>query len=172
MKRWGHIAVLGWVFLAATGQAADKPVSVVNGVPISREDFIRSYRHQAEQFIAQGVPRDLLGSFGIHLLVLEMLINTELIREVARARGVTISDSDLKKALEAMKKESGFDQAAYEAFAKKVSGSVERYEAMVRTALATQRIFADVDTTVAVTEQEVHDRRRKLTENRSPAVGR
>ena len=133
--------------------------ATVNGKPIPLKDFARSYAQQSDNFRRQGVPADLMKQFGIHKQVIDQLVNTELLSQAAEARGLTTSDADLRKVLKdapAFQKDGKFNKDSYLDYVRQVENTTEvRFEDKLRRQLAAQKLLELVESSVAVSEEEV-----------------
>lgn len=133
--------------------------ATVNGKPISLKDFARSYSQQSENFRRQGVPADLMKQFGIHKQVIDQLVNTELLSQAAEARGLTTSNEDLAKVLKeapAFQKDGKFHKDSYLEYVRQVEGTTEIFfEDKLRRQLAAQKLLELVESSVAVSDEEV-----------------
>lgn len=133
--------------------------ATVNGKPIPLKDFARSYSQQSENFRRQGVPADLMKQFGIHKQVIDQLVNTELLSQAAEARGLTTSNEDLAKVLKeapAFQKDGKFHKDSYLEYVRQVEGTTEIFfEDKLRRQLAAQKLLELVESSVAVSDEEV-----------------
>lgn len=133
--------------------------ATVNGKPIPLKDFARSYAQQSDNFRRQGVPADLMKQFGIHKQVIDQLVNTELLSQAAEARGLTTSNEDLAKVLReapAFQKDGKFDKESYLDYVRQVEGTTEIFfEDKLRRQLAAQKLLELVESSVAVSDEEV-----------------
>lgn len=133
--------------------------ATVNGRPIPLKDFARSYAQQSDNFRRQGVPADLMKQFGIHKQVIDQLVNTELLSQAAEARGLTTTDKDLAKVLAeapAFQKDGKFDKEQYLEYVRQVEGTTEiLFEDKLRRQLAAQKLLDLVESSVAVSDEEV-----------------
>lgn len=133
--------------------------ATVNGKPIPLKDFARSYSQQSENFRRQGVPADLMKQFGIHKQVIDQLVNTELLSQAAEARGLTTSNEDLAKVLKeapAFQKDGKFHKESYLEYVRQVEGTTEIFfEDKLRRQLAAQKLLELVESSVAVSDEEV-----------------
>ncbi|MDP1829879.1 MAG: SurA N-terminal domain-containing protein [Archangium sp.] len=133
--------------------------ATVNGKPIPLKDFARSYSQQSENFRRQGVPADLMKQFGIHKQVIDQLVNTELLSQAAEARGLTTSNEDLAKVLKeapAFQKDGKFNKESYLEYVRQVEGTTEIFfEDKLRRQLAAQKLLELVESSVAVSDEEV-----------------
>ena len=133
--------------------------ATVNGKPIPLKDFARSYAQQSDNFRRQGVPADLMKQFGIHKQVLDQLVNTELLSQAAESRGLTTSNEDLAKVLReapAFQKDGKFNKESYLEYVRQVEGTTEIFfEDKLRRQLAAQKLLELVESSVAVSDEEV-----------------
>lgn len=133
--------------------------ATVNGKPIPLKDFARSYSQQSDNFRRQGVPPDLMKQFGIHKQVIDQLVNTELLSQAAEARGLTTSNEDLVKVLgeaPAFQKDGKFNKEQYLEYVRQVEGTTEIFfEDKLRRQLAAQKLLELVESSVAVSDEEV-----------------
>lgn len=133
--------------------------ATVNGKPIPLKDFARSYAQQSDNFRRQGVPADLMKQFGIHKQVIDQLVNTELLSQAAEARGLTTSNEDLAKVLKeapAFQKDGKFNKESYLEYVRQVEGTTEIFfEDKLRRQLAAQKLLELVESSVAVSDEEV-----------------
>jgi peptidyl-prolyl cis-trans isomerase D len=133
--------------------------ATVNGKPIMLKDFARSYAAQSDNFRRQGVPADLMKQFGIHKQVIDQLVNTELLSQAAEARGLQTTDDELRKVLKeapAFQKDGKFDKESYTAYVREVERTTEpEFEAKLRRQLAAQKLLELVESSVAVSDEEV-----------------
>lgn len=170
-RRYGSyffIAALAILFALQWGpgsQGCDKRIidtetaATVNGKAIPLKDFARSYAQQSDNFRRQGVPADLMKQFGIHKQVIDQLVNTELLSQAAEARGLTTSNEDLAKVLReapAFQKDGKFNKESYLEYVRQVEGTTEIFfEDKLRRQLAAQKLLELVESSVAVSDEEV-----------------
>ena len=133
--------------------------ATVNGQPIPLREFAREYFQQAEQFRRQGVPAEMLKQFGIDKQVLDRLVNAELLAQAAEKKGVAADNQDLAKLLReapAFQKDGKFDKDTYSQFVREYEGSTEiQFEDKLRRQLSAQRLLQLVESSVAVSDDEV-----------------
>lgn len=162
------IAALAVLFALQWGpgsQGCDRRVdttenaATVNGKPIALKDFARAYSQQADNFRRQGLPNDLIKQFGVQKQVMEQLVNGELLAQAAEARGLHTSDDDLKKTLrdvEFFKKDGKWSAEAYQNYVRNYEGTTEvLFEDKLRRQLAAQKLLQLVESSVAVSDEEV-----------------
>lgn len=162
------IAVLAVLFALQWGPGSqgcdsriidEESAATVNGKSIPLKDFARAYGAQSDNFRRQGVPSDMLKQFGIHKQVIDQLVNTELLSQAAEARGLTTSNEDLKKVLKeapAFQKDGKFDRESYVNYVRNYEGTTEvHFEDKLRRQLAAQKLLELVESSVAVSEEEV-----------------
>ncbi len=133
--------------------------ATVNGKTIGVKEFARAYSQRADQFRQQGIPADLLKQFGISRQVLDQLVNEELLAQAAEARGLHASDDDLKQFLRespVFQKDGRWDPEAYQNYVRNYLGTTEvLFEDKLRRSLAAQRLLQLVESSVAVSDEEV-----------------
>ena len=133
--------------------------ATVNGQPIALREFAKNYVQQAEQFRRQGVPSEMLKQFGIDKQVLDQLVNTELLAQAAEKKGVAADNQDLAKVLReapAFQKDGKFDKDTYSQFVREYEGGTElQFEDKLRRQLSAQRLLELVESSVAVSDDEV-----------------
>ena len=132
----------------------------VNGKAIPLKDFARSYGQQSDNFRRQGVPADLMKQFGIHKQVIDQLVNGELLAQAAEARELTATDADIQKVLKdapAFQKDGKFDRESYKDWVREMEHTTEiAFEDKLRRQLAAQKLLELVESSVAVSDEEVH----------------
>lgn len=140
-------------------------VATVNGQTVPVKEFVRLYSSQAQNFRAQGIPADLLKQFGIHKQVIDQLVNGELLAQAAEAQGIRASDDEVVALLiknTEFQKDGKFDQARYEDIINQYEGTTTvQFEEKVRRQLSAQKLLQVVESSVAVSEDEVRARYQK-----------
>jgi peptidyl-prolyl cis-trans isomerase D len=132
--------------------------ATVNGQTIPLREFAVNYSQQAESFRRQGVPAEMLQQFGIHRQVLDNLINAELLAQAAEKQGVAASDEDLKRTLReipAFQKNGRFDLETYKQVLEFDRQTQVHFEDKLRRQIAAQRLLELVESSVAVSDDEV-----------------
>ena len=92
--------------------------AVVNGKEITTQEFAESYARYMNMMRSQGqpIPDALARQFGLPKQVLNQLVDTELLAQAAKERGITPSDEELARIIHRnpdFQKDGKFDAATY-----------------------------------------------------------
>jgi foldase protein PrsA len=132
--------------------ACSKPAATVNGKKISRETLEKHLKVRLAEHGQQNVGID---EKKLREAVIQQLINERLTLDEAAARGITVSDAEVDKAIEAIKKQSG-----EEAFGKslKERGETEKsFRQLTKDRMVMDRFIGSLAKETDVTEQEMGD---------------
>ncbi len=138
--------------------------AVVNGKEISLPDFRRAYGQRLQAFRASGsdIPESLARQIGLPGRVLDELVTAELLAQAADAHGIAASDGELLDLLHKspdFQKDGQFNFARYtEVLRDYYRKTAPDFEGDLRRRLAAGKMLVVVDTSAAVSEEEVHAR--------------
>lgn len=138
-------------------QEASKVVAVVNGTDIINSELDTSIEQFSQVAVAQGVDlTDADTQTEIRNQSLEVLVNTELLKQEARERGLSISDEEVDIRLNEIKIELGGEEVLNERM-ESLGIETDKLRSDVKDELLIQslldQIFAEKDTTVS--EEEI-----------------
>jgi foldase protein PrsA len=133
------IAILGGA-LAACSEPTAEAVARVNGEDITREEFDRIYAQVATQFGGE-IPEDQAVEY--RKLLLDMMIESALIRQEAERLGADLSDEAVEEGLSGMMGETT-DMAEFEARVVEAGLTMEDLRSSIRDDLAQQFLSAHV----------------------------
>ncbi|MBS2027219.1 MAG: SurA N-terminal domain-containing protein [Deltaproteobacteria bacterium] len=134
----------------------------VNDESISIHDFNRQYRlqlAQIEQRAGQPINEELAERMGFRKQALESLVNTTLLVQEAKKRGLAVGDAELAAELQkvpSFQKDGAFDKDAYEKVLTYQNTTPDEFEAKERDALLAQKMASIVMGSAVVTDEEVH----------------
>jgi hypothetical protein len=144
---------------AASVFSAGKAVAKVNGEKITQKELDTSVSQIAAGAEAQGMdPKDPELVAQIQTQAVEMLINTELLMQEAKVRGVSVSDEDITARITALTEEVGGEEVLAERMAQfGIDNKTLRRD--VRNELTIQKLLAEVfaEKEVAITDEEVKE---------------
>ncbi|MCA2981510.1 MAG: SurA N-terminal domain-containing protein [Myxococcaceae bacterium] len=142
-----------------------EPVATVNGQTVPLKDFIGQYQAQAQQFRAQGVPPEFLKQFGIHKQVVDRLVNTELLAQTAEAQGLRATDDEVVAIIlkdTSFQRDGKFDRERYSDIIMQYEQmTTVQFEEKLRRQLSAQKVLQLVESSVAVSDDEVKARYQK-----------
>jgi hypothetical protein len=122
---------LGMGVLFLLGGCGPKPIAKVDGTAISRDEFTAALEH--------GI--GLRESFNAGKQTLDMLIVMKLVEKDAKQKGISVSDAELKKALDTEKKDfQSPDGSSYEDALKKAGIPMEEYKQQKRFDLLLEKL--------------------------------
>ncbi|MBU0674965.1 MAG: SurA N-terminal domain-containing protein [Proteobacteria bacterium] len=141
-------------------------VAMVNDEPITYVEYQRSYEREVSQIRDQlgGVlPDTLLQSLGMKQQVLDRLIQRTLLLQSAREMGLMVSADEVRQTIEAMeafKRNGGFDVGWYQEILAGNRMSTTEFEASVTTDLLSKKIYTHLQGFGQVSEKELAERLR------------
>lgn len=138
-------------------------IARVDGEVISAQEWeqqygalYRAYQQQA----GESFTRDLADRMGLRRIAADQLVDRVLLRQEASRQGIVVSDEDLERAIKALPSfQAGgrFDAKYYEQVTTNQYGSPARFEEILRTELAIQKLVALVRQTSKVSDDEVKE---------------
>ncbi len=132
-------------------------VAKVNDGKVSKYDLDVSVTQMVAGFAAQGADTESEEvKTEIQTRAVEMLVNTELLKQEAAAKGIVITDEDVETRLETLKTDVGGEEALKERMAEfNVSEKILRRD--IRNELTIQALLDGVfkEKNIAVTEEEI-----------------
>jgi parvulin-like peptidyl-prolyl isomerase len=135
-----------------------KPAAVVNDEEISIDDFQRQLGQRMEAHKAQGIP---VNEEALKNAVIEEMIGKKLLLQAAREKNITISDTELKSALEEIKARLG-EQKIQEAL-RRWNLTEQQYRQMVKEELIIEKYISQL-----VPEDSIKEEEMKKYYNESP----
>ncbi len=138
-------------------QEANEVVAVVNGKDIVNSELELSVQQFSQAAVAQGI--DLANPEAvaeIRTQALEVLVNTELLKQVAAEKGITVTDEDVEERLTVIKESLGGEEVLAERMAE-LGIEASKLEKDVHDELVIQQLLDEVfvDADVNVTEEEI-----------------
>lgn len=164
----GGLLYTGSVVIRDPSQNAYGVIAIVNGKPISREAFEQGYRSAllAEYEYTGRVLPETVGP--IRASLLDQFINTALITEAAEKERIRVSskeiDAEFKLQEEAFPSKDAFRDALA---ANNVT--VAQFKSLIKNRLTIQKLFAQVQAGVTISEDEV--KKAYADETEKPAEG-
>jgi peptidyl-prolyl cis-trans isomerase D len=139
-------------------------VATVGDNSITRGDFDRTYRNALESYrkiFGQQLTPELLKKLDIKQQVLDQLINVAVMQQGAEDMGLGVSDEEVRGAIlhnPAFQRGGGFDRYLYEEFLRTAGLDPDKFLALLRGDLLSQRIAEIIgDTAAILSEDEVKD---------------
>ncbi len=133
---------------------ATEVAALVNGQPIAVETFRRELaRFEAGRTALGFVVAD---QASYEQQVLDLLVEQELIRQMAAAQGIVITDSEVDQVIGGMIAETG--QEYFDTWLAENYYTLEEFREVIRLDLATQRLIAPLIESVPTTTEQVHAR--------------
>lgn len=149
------IALVAALALSVTGCNRKEVAAKVNGDAITVDELnvqVEQLKKQYPQMFEGADGEGRLLDFKQRLL--DNLINQKLIEQAAEAKGLEVSDSEVKAQTDQLK--SGFkDQAQFESALKSAGMTVASLQAQVREQLLTQKIVESLSADAKATESEI-----------------
>lgn len=138
--------------LGASGCSNAGLIAKVNGEGIKREAFDREIERYREQYPTMFQNQD--SEFRFRRTLLDQMIDAVLLRQAAKDEGVSVSDEDVDKQIENLKR--GFaDQAAFESALGKSGYTVDQFREFTRDQLTSQQLIQKVASGIQVSDEEV-----------------
>ncbi len=142
-----------------TMQSQQVTVALVNGQSISQYELDTSIEQLSAGAASQGIDQnDPQVQQGLRDQALEVLINTELLRQEAERRGVTVTDEEVQARLDALVQQVGGEEVLAERM-EEFGVSMETLESDIRSELAIQKVLDAVfaEREITVTEEEINE---------------
>ncbi|MCA9359145.1 SurA N-terminal domain-containing protein [Candidatus Kaiserbacteria bacterium] len=139
-------------------QEATKVVAVVNGEEIVNSELETSIKQFSQAATAQGVdPTSPDIQTEIRNQSLEVLVNTELLKQAAAEKGIEISEDDVSERLTAISTEIGGEEVLAERMAA-LGIDEEKLHEDIKSELMIQQLLDSVfaEAEIAITEEEVN----------------
>lgn len=136
------------------GASAGQVAALVNGQPISMEAFNRELARFEAGRAALGY--EVSDEAGYRQQVLDLLVEDELIRQLAAEQGITVSDEEVNVQINDMISEYGEDY--FNNWLQANAYTREEFQDKIRMGLITDRLLPTVLETVPTTTQHVHAR--------------
>jgi len=133
----------------------------VNDKTISIIEFRKQYKRQLdsiEQRTGQAVSDDMAMKFHLKERALETLVNTQLLVQAAKSRGLRVGDVELAKEIQsipAFQKDGTFDTDTYKKVLSYQGIDMSEFEGQERQALLAQKMATLVASSAAVSPDEV-----------------
>ncbi|NTV12668.1 MAG: hypothetical protein HGA96_01845 [Desulfobulbaceae bacterium] len=158
--------VLVFIFWGVGSRDGNEAVSLatVNGEKISFLDYQRLYDQKLNQLRDQlggEIPSGLLDSLGLKAQVVDELVRRTLVRQGALASGLSVSDDEVRQAIQEMpafKNKDSFDAEWYKGILANNRMSVSDFENSVRDDLLTAKVLGHFSRFGGVSETELKDR--------------
>ena len=150
-------------FKSGTLTGSSEYAAKVNDESISITDFNRQYRlqlAQLEQRAGQPINEELAERMGFRKQALESLVNTTLLVQEAKKRGLAVGDEELAAELQkvpSFQKDGVFDKETYDKVLTYQNTTPDDFEAKERQALLAQKMAGIVMSSAVVTDDEVHN---------------
>ena len=138
-------------------QEANRSVAVVNGTDIKNEDLTKSIEQFMELARAQGVDTSKEETMvAVRTQALEVLINTELLRQSAIEKGLSVTDEEVDERIENIKEELGGEEVLNERMAT-LGMEADNLREDIKEELLIQALLDQVfaEEAIEVTEEEV-----------------
>jgi parvulin-like peptidyl-prolyl isomerase len=160
MKLGGRIIAIALVGALAVGLTAcgNKDVAAkVNGVVITNTEV-----NQQLTSIKNAYPQMFTGADAkareadLRKRILDNLINTELVTQAAKARGISVTDAEVKKTVDEIKKSVG-NEKAYQDALKKANLTEAKLIDQQRKQMLIQKLTTSLTKNIKVTDKDIQD---------------
>jgi foldase protein PrsA len=152
------LALVGVLVLAMTAACSNKDViAIVNGKSISKSEIdtqLAQLKTSYPQLFSGADGKQRESEFRTRLL--DNSINQVLVEQEATKQGITVSDADIQKEVDALKKRFPTD-AAFQDALKKNNMTVDKLKEQEKVTLLTQRLMEKVSKGGAVTDAAMKD---------------
>jgi foldase protein PrsA len=145
----------------ATSSPQEALAALVNGQPISRQEYEKQVAQVEAFFIQEGL--DLESAEGSERLaqarrqVLEQMIDQELIRQAAEGMGVSIADSQLESSLQDIIDQSG-GREEFDHSLQAMNTTYEDFRQMLLDQLLSEAVYSEVTESISSTAEQAHVR--------------
>ncbi len=144
---------ISFAFGADSPKAAS--IAEVNGAPITRQRFQIEYRQAVNEYARKGNPINEAYLRNLRARLIDYLVETELLLQDARARGLAVSDQELRQAM-AAEGSASTDGHEFNAKLQAAGLSLEQYREMRRNALTIEKLIREhIARDVVISDQEV-----------------
>lgn len=127
-------------------------IAKVNGKGIKQDDFDKEIARYKEQYPTMFGNAD--AEFRFRRSLLNQMIDAELLSQAADKEGVKVTDEEVAKQIENLKK--GFkDQAAFEAALSKSGYDIEQFTEFTRDQMTSQALIKKVAADVTISDEEI-----------------
>ena len=147
---------------AAPAGSGGGAVAVVNGKNISQGDFDKQVKLVQDSMVRQGLDittqdgKDAVNQMKQDLL--SQLVDMELMRQAAAARGITVSTADINTRVEETKKDAGGDEAFKTSLKQAGLTEAEFRDLIVKDQILYERLYQQILKDVPTTAEQVHAR--------------
>ncbi len=156
------LIVLVFVFLGmgSIGSDSRNQVALVNDIPITMDEYRRSYQNTIEQMrqrFGNNLNDELLQMLQVKKQAMDRLIEERLIASEAERLDIQVSDRELQQSLvsiEAFKKDGVFDMATYRAVLTRNRLTPESFESMQRQSMRQTKVTDLILKSVKVSDIE------------------
>ncbi len=139
---WTLLILIVWVLTARARGHSVPSVAEVNGVPIPRQHFQVDYRQAVNEHATKGNPINEAYLRDLRSRLIDYLVETELLLQDARRKGVTVTDRELDRALAAEAPADASDEK-FRAELAAVGMSWGQYRERRRRALIIDKLIRD-----------------------------
>ncbi|MBB5210678.1 SurA N-terminal domain-containing protein [Microbulbifer hydrolyticus] len=161
---FGFIMVIGGIdfFTGASGGSADQ-VAAVNGEKISNIDLqraIQNRRNMIESQYGENVPADLLTDEQLRGPVLQQLVNSSVMRQVAQERGMVMSAAAVDREIVQMpgfQVNGQFDQQMYRDGLRRMGYSPTGFRQLLEQEMVMQQYIGSVSDSAFATRVEAEE---------------
>lgn len=144
---WALATALTLVWATSTTWAEEKQtsgdrVAVVNGSPITQEDFDHEMSRVQLMFLKRGTPLSDSQLSGIKREVLESLINRELLYQESQRKGIEVDEATVDEQLSTLKKRFP-SEAEFKSALSRMNLSEAAVKSQIRREMAIQQLIDD-----------------------------
>ena len=136
----------------------DQTVANVNGQPIGARTYAVAYSQELESLRSYGFTPELARKQNFPKLILDRLVNTELLSQEARRRGIITSATDLEDVyhgIQAFQKDGRFDRQLFLNYLQAIGESEVQFEDKLRAQISSQRLLSMVGSFAQVSPEEL-----------------
>jgi parvulin-like peptidyl-prolyl isomerase len=174
--RWALVLlVVVGLIVAGCGPLGGGSAATVNGKPVSMADYERQVKIVSDSMLANGVdPKTADGKAtldGMRGDILNQLIEMELVRQQAKAEGISVSDAEIQQRLAEIKQEVGGEAGYAEGLKNAGLTDKEFRTQMLPDQMLYEKLFEKVVAALPTTAEQVQARHIMIaTEKEADAV--
>jgi peptidyl-prolyl cis-trans isomerase C len=147
---------------AAPGGGSSAKAAVVNGTVITVADYDKQVRLMQDYMVEQGL--DIKTDDGkaaidqLRVDILNQMIDSELIRQAAKAEGVAVTDAEVNDRINVIKQDAGGDEAFKANLKQAKLTEADFRNLIVRDQMIYEKLYAKVTKSLATTVEQVKSR--------------
>lgn len=139
---------------ASSGGGSDDVAAVVNGNKIMVKDVDRVI---AQQFRGQEAQLSQLALAAYRLQALDTMINDEVLYQRAQKESISLTEDEVKQAVQRYKQERGLTEEAFANELKQTNQTEEQFRDLAKRQLAVSKLYEKLGSQLKVQEREVAD---------------